>query len=90
MAEENIVFHNNLTDCGLEIYNNETQDTHSGGSGCGCSAVTFCGYYYKLLMEGKIRKMLLVPTGALLNNDILQQGESIPAIAHAVSIEGDD
>ena len=41
-------------------------------------------------MEGKIRKMLLVPTGALLNNDILQQGESIPAIAHAVSIEGDD
>ena len=90
MAEENIVFDNNLTDCGLEIYNNETQDTHSGGSGCGCSAVTFCGYYYKLLMEGKIRKMLLVPTGALLNNDILQQGESIPAIAHAVSIEGDD
>lgn len=90
MAEENIVFDNNLTDCGLEIYDNETQDTHSGGSGCGCSAVTFCGYYYKLLNEGKIRKMLLIPTGALLNNDISQQGETIPAIAHAVSIERRD
>ena len=27
-----------LMDCGVEIYDNQKQDTHAGGSGCGCSA----------------------------------------------------
>ena len=77
----------NYTDCGIEIFDRETQDTHSGGSGCGCSAVTFCGYYFRLLKKKKINRMLLVPTGALMSPTSAQQGESIPGIAHAVAIE---
>jgi len=74
------------TDCGLLIFDRETQDVDSGGSGCGCSAATFAGYFYKKLTEGAIRRMLFVPTGALHNVTSVQQGESIPAIAHAVAV----
>jgi len=75
------------TDCGLLIFDRETQDVDSGGSGCGCSAATFAGYFYKKLKDGDIKKMLFVPTGALHSVVTVQQGESIPAIAHAVAIE---
>lgn len=77
----------NYSDCGIEIYDGKKQDTHAGGSGCGCSAVVFCGYLYKLLLEKKYKKILLVSTGALFSPTSLQQGESIPSIAHAVAIE---
>ena len=87
LMDEGFVIGDNLTDCGVEIFDREKQDTHSGGSGCGCSAVTFCGYYHSLLECGEIKKMLLVPTGALLSTFSAQQGETIPAIAHAISIE---
>lgn len=76
----------NYTDCGLLIYDNETQDTHSGGSGCACSAVTLAAYFYPKLKSGEIKDMLFVPTGALMNTTSSLQGESIPAIAHAVHI----
>lgn len=76
-----------FTDCGVEIYDGKNQDTHSGGSGCACSAVTFCGYFYRLLCERKIKNMLLVPTGALMSQMSCQQGETIPSVAHAVEIE---
>ncbi len=75
------------TDCGIQIFNQRLQDTHAGGSGCACSAVTFCGYYYKMLMERKIRRMLFLPTGALMSQTSAQQGESIPGIAHGLVIE---
>ncbi len=78
---------NNYTDCGIEIFDKDTQDTHAGGSGCGCSAVTFAGYFYKQLMEKKINKILFIPTGALMSPTSVQQGETIPGIAHAVAIE---
>ena len=78
---------NKYNDCGVLIFDKEKQDTHSGGSGCACSATVFCGYLYKELMEKKLRKILLIPTGALTNATTAQQGESIPGIAHAVSIE---
>ncbi len=76
------------TDCGVLIYDLKKQDVHAGGSGCGCSASVFCGYFYKLLKSGKLKRMLLVSTGALLSTTSSQQGESIPSIAHAVTIEG--
>ncbi len=76
------------TDCGIEIFDKHTQDTHNGGSGCACSAVTFCGYYYPMLMSGEIGRMLFVPTGALLSPTSSQQGQTIPGIAHGVVIEG--
>jgi stage V sporulation protein AD len=76
-----------LTDCGLEIYDLEKQDVHAGGSGCGCSGAVFAGYFMKKLQSGEINKMLLIPTGALHSVVTIQQGETIPGIAHAVAIE---
>ena len=64
-----------------------TQNTCSGGSGCGCSAVVMCGYFYKRLMKKEIKNLLLISTGALMSPTSTLQGESIPGIAHAVAIE---
>ncbi|KPU45343.1 stage V sporulation protein AD [Oxobacter pfennigii] len=75
------------TDCGVEIFDSKKQDTHAGGSGCGCSAVVFSGYFYEMLKQGKYNRIMLVSTGALLSPTSTQQGESIPGIAHAVTIE---
>ncbi len=77
----------NYNDCGLIIYNNEKQDTHCGGSGCGCSALVLCSYLLDLLKEHSLNKILFMGTGALMSPTSTQQGESIPSIAHAVVIE---
>ena len=77
----------NYNDCGVLIFDKDKQDTHSGGSGCGCISSVFSGYIYKLLQEKKYKKILLMATGALMNSTSSQQGESIPGIAHAISIE---
>ena len=79
----------NYNDCGVLIFDKENQDTHSGGSGCGCSASVFCGYISHMFKEKKYKKILLIPTGALTNATTTQQGESIPGIAHAVAIEAE-
>jgi len=73
-------------DCGVIIYSEE-QDTHSGGSGCGCCASVFCGYLYSGLKSGKWQRILLAPTGALMSPTSSQQGSSIPGICHAIAIE---
>ncbi|WP_330381835.1 stage V sporulation protein AD [Defluviitalea phaphyphila] len=78
---------NIFSDCGIEIFDAQTQDTHAGGSGCGCSAVTFCGYLYKEMKNNKWKRILFIPTGALMSPGSTQQGETIPGIAHAVVIE---
>ena len=77
----------NYNDCGVLIFDKEKQDTHSGGSGCGCIATVFSGYIYNQLKNKKYKKILLIATGALMNSTSSQQGESIPGIAHAISIE---
>lgn len=74
------------TDCGIEIFNLEKQDVHAGGSGCGCSATVFAGYIYKEILKDKYNRVLLVSTGALHSSTSALQGESIPGIAHAVTI----
>lgn len=78
---------NRYKDCGLLIFDRSSQDTHAGGSGCGCSATVFAGYLSNEMQKGGLNKILFVPTGALLSTTSTQQGESIPCIAHAVSIE---
>ena len=78
---------NNYDDCGVLIFDKNSQDTHSGGSGCACSGTVFSGYLFKQLKEKKLKKILLIATGALMNSTSSQQGESIPGIAHAISIE---
>lgn len=77
----------NYNDCGVLIFDQNAQDTHSGGSGCACCATVFSGYLFKQLQEKKYKKILLIATGALTNSTTSQQGESIPGIAHAISIE---
>ena len=74
-------------DCGIEIYDQETQDTHSGGSGCGCSAVTFAAYILPKLEKGEWKRVLFVPTGALLSKVSYNEGKSVPGIAQAVVAE---
>lgn len=81
---------NNHMDCGIEIFDPGTQDTHAGGSGCGCSAVTLCGYIINQLKTGAWKKILFVPTGALLSTVSFNEGQSVPGIAHAVVLEADD
>ena len=77
----------NYNECGVLIFDKEKQDTHSGGSGCGCCGSVFSGYFFKQLKAKKLKKVLLIATGALMNSTSSQQGESIPGIAHAISIE---
>ena len=74
-------------DCGIEIFDANTQDTHAGGSGCGCSAVTLSAYILKQVEEGNWKKVLFMPTGALLSKTSFNEGKSVPGIAHAVVIE---
>ena len=71
-------------DCGVMMFDSKRQDTHSGGSGCGCSASIICGYFLPKLRTGELRHVLYAATGALLSPMLCQQGESIPGICHAV------
>lgn len=75
-------------DCGIELYDSDTQDTHAGGSGCGCSAIVLCSYILPKIQEGTWKRVLFVPTGALLSTVSYNEGQSVPGIAHAVVIEG--
>ena len=76
----------NYTDCGILIFD-PTQDTHAGGSGCGCSAVVLTGYLLKEIIAGRFKRVLGVGTGALLSPSSTLQGESIPGIGHGVVID---
>lgn len=73
-------------DCGCEIFSDD-QDVHAGASGCACSAVVFGAHILKNMEEGNYKRILLLSTGALLSTTSVQQGESIPSIAHAVVID---
>lgn len=74
-------------DCGIEIYDNDKQDTHSGGSGCGCSAVTLSGFILHQMKQHIWKRILFVPTGALLSTVSFNEGQTIPGTAHALIIE---
>lgn len=87
MASQGYNIKSNYNDCGILIFDKLKQDTHAGGSGCGCCASVFSGYFFKELRNRNLKKILLIATGALMNSTSSQQGESIPGIAHAISIE---
>ena len=74
-------------DCGIEIFDKETQDTHAGGSGCGCSAATFASYILPKVEKGEWKRILFIPTGALLSKVSYNEGKSVPVIAQAVVAE---
>lgn len=86
--KKNIPLGGKLTDCGTLVYDLIKQDVHSGGSGCGCSAITLCSYFLNKLNSGKLKKILFCGTGALLSPTSTQQGLPIPGVCHAISIIG--
>ncbi len=88
LSREGFDVSNIYTDCGVEVYS-DSQDTHARGSGAGCSAAVFSGYIYKKLRNKELNRVLFVPTGALLSPTTTLQGDSIPCIAHAVTIENE-
>ena len=76
-------------DCGLMLYDKKSQDVHSGGSGCGCSASVLCTHIINGLNSGALKNVLFCATGALLSPTSAMQGENIPSIAHLVNINAE-
>lgn len=79
----------NFQDCGLLLYDREKQDMHAGASGCGCSAAVLNGYLLSGFRQGKWKRIVFAPTGALLSPVSSGQGESIPGVCHAVCISAE-
>lgn len=75
------------SDCGLLIYDREKEDVHAGGSGCGCSATMLQAYVFPKMKDKKWKRVLFVPTGALLSKLRSEEGMTIPCIAHGVVLE---
>ncbi|MBM7701661.1 stage V sporulation protein AD [Metabacillus iocasae] len=86
LKDEGYDVSNNHNDCGLMVYRPD-QNVFAGGSGCGCSAVVTYGHILNELIEGKLKRVFVVATGALLSPTMIQQKESIPTIAHGVVME---
>lgn len=74
-------------DCGVRIYDLQKQDVHAGGSGCGCSAVTLTGYLLAKMRRKEYRRILFVPTGAMLSPVSFHEEMNIPGIAYAIILE---
>ena len=85
--EQNIRLSPIHKDCGILIYDDPSQDTHAGGSGCGCSATVLSAYLLHKIEAGEWNRILFVPTGALLNKTSFNEGQNVPGIAHGVVIE---
>lgn len=83
----NIELGDNYNDCGTMIYDLDKQPVLAGGSGPVCSGLVNFGYIYKEMLKGKIKKVLIVPTGAIFSPTFTFQKESIPSIANAISLE---
>lgn len=77
----------NHEDCGMIIFDQQTQNTNAGGSGCGCAAVTLSSYILPRIESGEWKRILFVPTGALMSTVSYNEGESVPGIAHGIVLE---
>lgn len=86
MKEDGIDISSVHRDCGLLIYDRDSQDVHSGGSGCGCSGSVLCSYILNSMRKGEYGNILFIATGALMSPVSSREGESIPGIAHLVNI----
>ena len=89
MRGQDVDIKNNHMDCGMTIFDQTTQDTHSGGSGCGCAASTLSAYILPKIKSGEWKRVMFVPTGALMSTVSFNEGSSVPGIAHAIVLEGD-
>ncbi len=88
LENEGVSVGGKIADCGCLVFDNTIQDVHAGGSGCGCSAITLCGYLLNKLSIGSLKRILFCGTGALLSPTSVQQGLPIPGVCHAVVITG--
>lgn len=80
----------NHRDCGLLLYDREHQRVKAGASGAGCSASVLCTHFLPGLAKGRYRRILFLSTGALMSQTTFLQGETIPGIAHAIELIGED
>lgn len=87
LEEKGVDLSDRHMDCGIEIFDQKNQDTHAGGSGCGCAASVLSAYLLGKLESREWKRILFVPTGALLSKVSFNEGKSVPGIAHAVVIE---
>ena len=78
---------NNYEDSAAHIYNKEDKRVYAGGSGPSCLPTYFYKKIIPLMKEGKLKRVLLLATGALLSTTSVNQNKSIPCICHAVSVE---
>lgn len=86
LKEDNIQL-KEYDDCGLIVYDINKQNVFAGGSGCACSMITVFSYIVEKMKNKEYKKVLVIATGALLSNTIMNQKETIPTIAHAYSLE---
>lgn len=86
--EYNIDISKNYNDCGVILYDIESQkEIHAGGSGPVCSALVMYGDIFPKLKNKDLKRVLYVATGALFNPTLVFQKENILSIAHAISLE---
>ena len=88
LAAEGLKIEDRYGDCGIMIYDAKKQDKHSGGSGCGCSAVVLASHLYPKLLSGELGEILIIGTGAMMSPASIQQGQAIPAVAHLIRLSG--
>ena len=90
LERQQIKLGGNYNDCGLMLFDRAKQDVHAGGSGCGCAASVLAEYLLPKLENGEWKRILFVPTGALMSKVSFQEGSSVPGIAQAVVIEREE
>lgn len=90
LKDNKIDISKNHMDCGIEIFNAQKQDTHSGGSGCACSAVVLASFLLDRMRKGEWKKILFVPTGAMFSPTSFNEGKAVPGIAHAIWMEKEE
>ncbi|MBQ1688427.1 MAG: stage V sporulation protein AD [Lachnospiraceae bacterium] len=90
LREDGIDLEKKHQDCGILMYHSREQDVHAGGSGCGCAASILASYVMQQFSQKKWKKILFVPTGALLSKISFNEGNTIPGIAHAILLEREE
>ena len=89
LEKEGLQISRQHNDCGLMIFDINSQDVHAGGSGCGCSGSGFCSYVLQKMKNSELKRVLFIATGALMSPTSAQQGESIPGVAHLIELESE-
>ena len=77
----------NYDDCGSMLYDIDNQPVYAGASGPACAPLVTYGYIFNKMKKKEIRRVLMVATGALMSTTMVNEKNTLPAIAHAVSLE---